>query len=359
MRIAIVCPYDIGCFGGVQQITAELAARLGALGDDVLLVAPGSPVAGIPTATLRSVGPTLTVAANQSTVPISLDPRSIRATKAALDEADVVHVHEPFVPLVGWAALACGRPVVATFHAAPPAWTRALYRRLAWAGRRGLGRAHMTAVSETAASALPRSWGSPEIIPNAIDVAAYDVAVERSPHRVAFLGRDDPRKGLDVLLRAWPQVRVRQPDAELVLIGPDRTDLPAGVTALGRVGDAEKRRTLASSLVFVAPNLGGESFGIVVAEGMAAGCAVVASDIPPFRSVAARTGALTPPGDSEALEVEIVRYLADPVVAAGAGERARQAAARFDWPRIVASYRLAYESALTRHGSSLKGRDNR
>src|SRR5690606_41779908 len=108
----------------------------------------------------------------------------------------------------------------------------------------------------------------------------------------------DPRKGLDVLLEAWPMIHAANPDAELMVMGADRgIDLP-GVTFLGRVGDEEKRRVLATTTVFVAPNTRGESFGIVVAEAMAAGCAVVASDIPAFRDVAGDTARFVPPGDA-------------------------------------------------------------
>jgi phosphatidyl-myo-inositol alpha-mannosyltransferase len=156
------------------------------------------------------------VPANRSRVPLTLDPRCWSRLRAATRSADVVHVHEPFIPLAGWAALRLDQPTVLTFHADPARWTRGLYRTGAGPLRRLMDERPLTAVSPVAASALPTRWGEPELIPNGIDVAAYRIEVDRYPHRVAFLGRDDPRKGLDVLLETWPAVRRRFPDAELL-----------------------------------------------------------------------------------------------------------------------------------------------
>lgn len=347
MRIGIVCPYDLAVPGGVQQVATELAHRLDAGGDEAVLIGPGSGDGFL------SVGTTVTVPANRSRVPLSLAPGSFGATRRLLARVDVVHVHEPFIPLVGWAALKVSKPLVATFHADPAAWTRRLYRLLSSPTARWLGDAWVTAVSPVAAGALPPRWGPVEIIPNAIDVAAYDIDVVRYPTRVAFLGRDDPRKGLDVLLAAWPQIHHARPDSELVVIGVDRHDGPPGVRFLGRLDAEEKRRTLASAAVYAAPNLGGESFGIVVAEAMAAGCAVVASDLEAFRPVLGSAGYLTPPGDVSALATAIGALLDDPQRAVALGEDARRAAGRYDWSRVIGSYRQVYESAIDGHRSKI------
>lgn len=349
MRVGIVCPYDLATPGGVQQQCLELAAHLSTRGDDVTLIGPGTTETGL------SVGRTITVPANRSRVPITVDPRSVRSTRRALAEVEVVHVHEPLVPLVGWASLSVGAPTVATFHADPARWTRAAYRLLALPGALLLGGVVLTAVSSVASGSIPRRWGDVEVIPNAIDLGSYQLAVARHPHQVVFLGRDDPRKGLDVLLEAWPRVRVAVPAAELVVMGTRRSSAPEGVTYLGRVGEPEKRKTLAASAVFAAPNLGGESFGIVVAEAMAAGCGIVASDLPAFSDVVGGNGILVPPGDVGALAAALIRLLGDPGGTRAMGEGARAGARRFDWGVVAARYRRAYESALERHRITIRG----
>lgn len=339
MRIGVVCPYDVGESGGVQQLTRQLVDRLGQSGDEAVLVGPDR---------------TVKLPANRSRVPLSIDPTAFARTRRRLADVEVVHVHEPFIPVVGWAGLWKAKPVVATFHADPARWTRLLYRLGTSPGRRWLGDAVLTAVSEVAASALPERWGAVEIVPNAIDVASYRRPVPRQPNRVSFLGRDDPRKGLGVLLAAWPEIRVAHPEAELLVLGVTRPGSPPpGVRFLGRVDEEEKRRSLASSTVHVAPNVGGESFGLVVAEAMAAGCAVVASDIPAFRAVLGGGGRLVPPGDVAALAGAVATLLGDPATASDLGETAAVSVGRFDWPNVTASYRRVYESALERHGSRI------
>lgn len=345
MRVALVCPYDLGAPGGVQHVVVELAARLAAGGDEAVVVAVGErretdpPGAG----PVLVGGPTV-VRANGSRVPLTLDPRAPSRVRAALRRADVVHVHEPFVPLVGWAGLRSGRPTVATFHADPAGWTRALYRAAAPCGRRVLAGAVLTAVSPVAAGALP--WGGVTEIPNGLDTAAYRLPGRRDPGQVVFLGRDEPRKGLDDLVAAWPAVREGRPGARLVVLGAERTDGPPGVTFRGRVDEETKREVLAGSAVFVAPHRGGESFGIVLAEAMAAGCAVVASDLPAFRHVLAGAGRLVPPGDPAALASAVAGLLDDPAAGARLGDAGRRRAADFDWQVVVAGYRAAYRRAI-------------
>ncbi|HSJ35542.1 MAG TPA: glycosyltransferase family 4 protein [Acidimicrobiia bacterium] len=340
MRVAIVCPYDLDIPGGVQQQCLELARRLAQGGDEAVVVGPGAHPGTV------AAGRSIALPANRSRVPLTLDPRAGRLVRSASESADVVHVHEPLIPLVGWAALSRRRPVVLTFHADPAPWTRRLYRLGGGPLRRLFAGRPLTAVSQVAASALPAAWGEPELIPNGIDVASYRIDTERRPQQVAFLGRDEPRKGLDVLLGAWPLVQARFPHAELVVIGAERATSLPGVSFRGRVDDDEKRRLLASSGVFAAPNSSGESFGIVVAEAMAAGCAIVASDLPAFRPVLDGCGDMVPPGDPHALAEAMIRLLDDPDSSRAAGEGARAAAGRFDWAVVAGRYRAAYESAL-------------
>ena len=346
MRIGLVCPYDLGVPGGVQQIVIDLARHLRDGGDDVVVVGPGSLAEGTGWE-FRSVGASITLPANDSRAPICLRPSAWTRTIRALSDCQVIHVHEPFMPLVGWAALSLRtHPTVVTFHADAPRWIRRTYATVAFLGESALGHVTTTAVSEVAAGAVPRSWGEPVVIPNAIDVGSFAVPVSRERFRVAFLGRDEPRKGLDLLLEAWPAVRGAHPQAELVVMGAERPSGPTGVRYLGRVGGEEKRRMLASSAIYVAPNTGGESFGLVVAEGMAAGCAVVASDLDAFVAVLGDAGILVPVGDATYLQRVVIDLLADPERARRLGASARARAGKFDWGDVVARYRRLYEEAL-------------
>jgi phosphatidylinositol alpha-mannosyltransferase len=349
VKIGLVSPYDLSQPGGVQQLTTELAAKLREQGEDVVLVSPGKMTyvsgPGRDTTSVPVGRPTLW-RGNDSIVPITLSPLSWKRTRRALADVDVIHLHEPAMPLTGWFTMTLSKPLVATFHADPPKWVTPVYRWGPFLGRR-MRKAVLTAVSEPAARALPAKWGEPIVIPNAIDVGAYDMSVGRVAGRVAFLGRDEPRKGLDLVLEAWPRIREHHPHAELVVMGAERDHPLPRVRFLGRVSDAEKRRVLASSAVFVAPNTGGESFGIVIAEAMAAGCAVVASDLDAFRLVLGQDGILVPVGDANALAESVNHLVADDSEAHRLGEAAREAVKRFDWSNVLDAYRDCYRRAVS------------
>jgi len=335
--------------GGVQQVAIELAAELRRGGDQSVVVGAGEMGSEGPThdGTTVSTGRPVRVKANDSVVPLTLSPRSWARVRRALLDVDVVHVHEPLVPLVGWAALSVDKPMVVTFHADPRAWVAAAYRHAPLVGRLLRGKTALTAVSNTAARAIPTAWGQVMVVPNGIDFASYSPPVERIERRVCFLGRDEPRKGLDILLAAWPRVRARVPDAELKVMGASREEDVPGVEYLGRVSEEEKKAVLASSLVCVAPNTGGESFGIVIAEAMAAGCAVVCSDLPAFRAVLGDSGHVVPVGDADRLGEEVASLLGDPGGAMRLGSRAAAQAKRYDWEVVAAAYRDLYRQVLS------------
>lgn len=348
MKVGVVCPYDMAAPGGVQQLVTELTEHLRAAGHETVLVGAGKRIHDEGAGRDGSIIPTgrpISVFGNQSRVPLTLSPLSWRRVRSALRDVDVVHLHEPLLPLVGWAAMGAGKPTVATFHADAPDWARRAYRVIPGLSRR-LGRYVITAVSRTAAAAIPKKWGEVVIVPNALDVASYRLEVGRIARRIAFLGRDDPRKGLDVLLEAWPQIRRRVADAELVVMGASRDKPIDGVSFRGWVSEGEKRRLLATSAVYVAPHLGGESFGIVIAEAMAAGCAVVATDLPAFREVMRNTGVVVAPGDVVGLTAAVAGVLDDPDRVAELGERARAAVARFDWSSVLDQYLAVYRRAI-------------
>lgn len=339
MRVAVVCPYDVASFGGVQTLAIDLVSRLNSEGDDAYLVAPGF-TDSVP---MVSVGKSTTIPGNGARSPIALGPAARRNTRLAVAGADVVHVHEPLMPQVSLAALTAGRPAVATFHADIAPWTSRLYSRLEGLGARLLGSAVITAVSSVAEAGLPSSWSPVTIIPNAIDVGSFEMDVDRIPHRVVFVGRDDPRKGLDVLISAWPEIRDRCRHAELHVIGSSREPI-AGVTWHGRLSDQAKREVLASASVYAAPNLGGESFGIILAEAMAAGCAVVASDLPAFRAVTEDTAKLVPVSHPAQLAHAISGLLTDTTARETIAQRGRQLVRRFDWSEVVDQYRREYRN---------------
>lgn len=342
MRIGLVCPYDLSRPGGVQAQVLGLASALSGGGDDVMVIGPGLPddVDGV------DLGDTISVPGNRSRVPISIDPRLSKVMAVVARDLDLLHVHEPLMPAASLAALRAGPPVVATFHADPSRLARRAYslgrRQLRWL----LGRQvkSITAVSATAASALPQDL-EPTIIPNGADTSAMRVYVNRDPRLVVFLGRDEPRKGLDVLLDAWEQILEGVPDAHLTVMGADRG--VEGVSWMGEVDDTTKIRTLNRAAVYVAPNTGGESFGIVLVEAMAAGAAVVASDLPAFRDVGGEAVRYFRVRDGAALAETVVSVLADSPGRDAMASRGIERAGGFDWATVTARYREVYEAVLS------------
>lgn len=345
MRIAIVCPYDLGAPGGVQDQVTKLSIWLGDLGHETVVVGPGSK--GPPGAVL--VGPVKVVSANASATPISVDPKASSRIRDAVDGCDVVHIHEPLMPLVSLSASRISdRPTVGTFHADPPSWARMGYSALAPVLKQVLARIDvLTTVSPVSRSAI-EPFADAMVIPNGIDTSAYG-GREKIPGRVVFLGRDDPRKGLDVLLAAWPAVFDASPLATLHILGAERETASGGVSFLGRVSEEVKHAELAAAEVFVAPNLGGESFGIIVAEGMASSCAVVASGIPAFLHVLGETGAIIAPGDIDGLSTNVIDLLIDDTKRNDLATAAAARAHRFDGTQVAGQYLAAYEDAIAKH----------
>ncbi len=342
MKVAVVSPYALDTPGGVQQQVIGLVERLQNHGDQAYVVAPG---AGEGPDRIN-VGRSITVRTNRSRAPLGLTPGVARRVGKALAPADVVHIHEPFAPLVGWTALAARKPKVVTFHADPPPTVKALYRGTRALLRRILRGCITTAVSRTARQGIDMPGVRPMVIPNAIDVGAFGIQTARNHRRVAFVGRPEPRKGRDLLLDSWPEVRSQVPDAELVIVGGGDEPPVEGVRYLGRVDEQAKRDALAGSAVFCAPNRGGESFGITVAEGMAAGCAVVASDLQAFSDVLAGSGLLFPNGDRPALTAALVRALTDSDLRHRLSTASQTRVLTFDWGKVTNLYRNLYCKAL-------------
>jgi phosphatidyl-myo-inositol alpha-mannosyltransferase len=366
VRVALVSPYDLTVPGGVQSHVAHLAGALQRMGDEVVVVGPGEDDGRGGGIDRRFVGGSVRVPFNGSVAPIGLSPMTGRRTSRVLRELDpdVIHVHEPVVPWAGLASLRADAPVVATFHA----WSDS---HRAYALARPLGRsilaraAAAVAVSEAAAGYHAAALGVPRerftIVPNGVDVARF-AGAEPSEEPSAdgrptllFVGRLEKRKGLEPLLRAFTLLWAEVPDLRLLVVGdgPERarceqllpSHLRSDVRFLGRVGQDELPRLYASCDLYVSPALGGESFGIVLLEAMAAGTAIVASDIPGYRSVARDgvQGRLVPPGDPRALADTIRALLADPSLRSAMAAEGRRTVQDYDWPVVAARLRTVYD----------------
>lgn len=343
----MVSPYDLGLPGGVQDQVVRLSRWLEDLGHESLVIGPG--VEGPEGAIL--LGSTRTIRANRASTPIGLDPRVSKRVKEAVHDTDVVHIHEPLMPMVSTSATTISsHPTVGTFHADPPNWARFGYRIGSPIWKKAINRLDVvTTVSQVSGSAIA-AFTHARVIPNGIDTADYN-GIVKMPYRVAFLGRDDERKGLQVLLDAWPSVIGAIPEAELRVIGAMRDDRITGVTFLGRIDEEEKRTELGRAEIFCAPNLGGESFGIVVAEGMASGCAVVASGIPAFVGVLGDSGVFVPPGDPGGVAEAITSLLTNRELLADKQRAVQTAVVGFDGACVARSYVTAYEDAIALHRS--------
>ena len=376
-RVALVCPYSLSRPGGVQGQVLGLARSLGRLGHDVTVFAPtDSPDDAPDGLPFVDTGHSLSVRANGSVAPVSLSPsaavRALRQLRAL--QPDVVHVHEPFAPGLPYALLAVRHlpPLVATFHRAGGSHlytlaspvTRPLSRRIAV----------RCAVSEAAAATATAALGGTfEVLFNGIETDRFE-GVEPWPTEgptVMFLGRHEERKGLAVLLEAWNRV-LDGPDRHLgdtptpVLWvagdGPETAALrrrfppSAAVRWLGVIDEEEKVRRLVAADVLAAPALGGESFGMVLLEAMAARTVVVASDIDGYRDAAGGRAVLSPPGDPAALATAL-RGVLDGDLAGGADGRRSWLDAGFERARrwsmsdLAVRYGALYDSAVVRGGS--------
>jgi len=367
MRVGLVCPYSLEVHGGVQNHVLGLAHALRRLGHDVGVLAPGTRPAALPEY-VTTTGRSTAVRFNGSVARVDAGPAAAARVRAWLRDGqfDVVHLHEPAAPSLSAHSLgAATAPVVGTFHTAQST-TRLLEASTATVLRSRMRRvrAHI-AVSEEARRTLAR-YCTPEatVIPNGVEAARFEgrrIAHDHSGPVLCFVGRvDEPRKGLPVLLEAMPHVLASHPDARLVVAGggtPDRRTatlmerLGNRVVVLGRVDDPAKAGLLASCDLLVAPNTRGESFGIVLAEAMAAGAPVLASDLPAFAAVLdhGRLGALFATGDPTDLAARAITLLDDPVQRQRLGERARAAARReYDWSAVAPRVEAVYASVLRR-----------
>jgi phosphatidylinositol alpha-mannosyltransferase len=368
MKIGIIVPFSWSYWGGVVEHSENQADALRDRGHDVKIVMghdppgrltrllhPRSGRHGDLPAGIIPVGRSVVVPANGSLPNIVLSPRSIRRVQETLrdEQFDVVHLHEPMTPAICVAALAyaqCG--IVGTWHAAGElGWMRGGVKTWGFLMERIDIR---IAVSRMAAESAER-WLGPgfEIVPNGVVVPASFEVAEREDH-VVFIGRHDARKGLPVLLRAWPEIR-RRTGARLRLIGTDPLQYRLlhsrlrfdedGIDVLGIVTNKEREHELSTAKVFVSPALGGESFGMVLIEAFAVATPVVASNIPGFADVAVPGSAeLVPPGDEAALVEAVVSLLADEERRVSMGLAGRKLAEdQYAWPDVARRLEAIYE----------------
>jgi phosphatidylinositol alpha-mannosyltransferase len=359
----MVSPYDLEVPGGVQGQVEGLAGALGQLGHDVVVLAPGSPIGERPGGVL-AMGRAVGLRANGSVAPVTISPAAAaRAARAVRRSgADVVHLHEPLAPAINYGCLLAARqPLVGTLHRSGAS---RLYRTLAPVARAALGRlAACCAVSRAAwdnVAGLVR--GDVEVLFNGIDVDRYSTAVPwpRTGPTVCFVGRHERRKGLGVLLDAFAAL---EPTSTLWIAGagPQTPELQRRLPPsdrvhwLGTIDEEEKAARMAGADVLCAPALGGESFGMVLLEGMAAGVAVVASDIDGYREAAAGHARLVPPGDPTALAEALRIALADASAHEGGSSRAALDAARghagaWSMATLAARYVEIYDRVLRARG---------
>jgi phosphatidyl-myo-inositol alpha-mannosyltransferase len=371
MKVGIVVPYSWSFWGAVVEHAELQAAALRRMGLDTRTIMGNDPPGsftrvlhprlgrhGVPAPDVVPVGRSVIVPANGSLPNIVLSPSSVFRIRRALqrERFDVLHLHEPMTPAICIATLALARvPLVATFHAhGALGWMRMGEPMWGFLADRLDAR---IAVSEHALQSA-QAWlpGDYEIVPNGVLIPERADAGGRE-HRIVFVGRQEPRKGLHVLLRAWPEIR-RRTGAALRIAGADPLAVRLllsrerisddGIDVLGFLSQEELTRELLSAKALVAPSLGGESFGMVLTRAFACATPVIASDIPGYREVMTPEAAVGfPAGDVTALTEAVVTLLEDEPRRHALGEGARRlAVARYSWDDIARRLVSIYERVV-------------
>jgi phosphatidyl-myo-inositol alpha-mannosyltransferase len=373
VKVGIVVPFSWSFWGAVSEhaeLQAEALRRLGVetrtiVGNDppgsfTRLLHPRLGRHDTPPQDVIPVGRTVIVPANGSLANIVLSPSALFKIRRALagERFDVLHVHEPMTPVVSVAATALAPcPVVATWHAAGPLrWNRSAVRFWGFLMNRV---DYRIAVSEQARASVEDVLpGRYDVIPNGVLIPPHADPGGRA-HTIVFVGRHDPRKGLPVLLRAWPEIRCRT-GARLRIAGADPLAVRLllarhrvsedGIDVLGLLSQEQLTEELLTAKALVAPSVGMESFGMVLTRAFGCALPVVASDIPGYRGVVTdETGLFVPPGNPAALADAVTGLLADDSRRQARGAAGRRVAERdYSWDAIARRLVEIYESVTGR-----------
>ena len=372
----MVSPYGWDLPGGVQAHIQDLALYCMAQGHEVSVIAPAVDESALPKWVVSSGRP-IAIPYNGAVARVAFGPVANRRVRKWINEGqfDLLHLHEPAIPslslLACWAAEG---PLVGTFHVSAPK-QKAIYA-VGPILEPAIEKLHARiAVSETARTTLTDHLETDAVvIPNGInhgDFAIGSLADDVSDRTIGFIGRfDEPRKGLAILLESCEELLKRGEEFRVLIAGPGDPDqfretmsdeLRERTEFLGRVSDKRKQEILRSIALYVAPNTGGESFGIILAEAMAAGAPVVASDLMAFRDVLenGRAGEIFHAGDSSELALQIGRLLNDPERRAQLKLIGQESSFRFDWSNVGESildiYRMVSASGeKVRLGNDLR-----
>lgn len=362
-RIGIVCPYGWDTPGGVQSHIRDLAEYLIRQGHFVSVIAPVIDDAILPDY-VTSAGRPISIPYNGAVARVLFGPIAFSRVRQWISQGnfDLIHLHEPAIPSISLLACwAAEGPMVGTFHAA------AKRQKVTFAVAPFLEpvieklRARI-AVSEAARETLTEHLDTDAIVvPNGIYAAQYrDGSLDSrwAGNTIGFIGRfDEPRKGLDILVAALPKIVAAIADIKVFVAGPGDSDsivksmdysLRDRFTFLGRISEDEKADFLASVGIYVAPNTGGESFGIILAEALAAGASVVASDIPAFDSLLGHGeyGTLFESENADDLAEKVIALLKDRDTRRAIAERGKVYAQEFDWDVVAEKIYDVYQMAM-------------
>jgi phosphatidylinositol alpha-mannosyltransferase len=356
VKIGLVSPYVYPLPGGVTEHVRYLYENLRKRGHDVRIITSSHGLQRSSDGDVIRIGKGFSVPANGSVGTLTVSPRFVSQVGDVLDRErfDLLHFHEPFVPFLSLVVLRQSKSVnVATFHAYggfSPAYEL---------GSKVLGRYARRLHGRIAVSAAARHFidryfpGDYKVIPNGVDVDRYRRAVpiarwQDGTQNILFVGRHEPRKGLIELLKAFRILRKTGCHCRLLIVGSGPQEREArryvatrrlqGVEFLGRVSDDEKAQLFKTANVYVSPATGGESFGIVLLEAMAAGTPIVCSDIHGYKGVVrrGREGLLVPPRKPKAIASAVGKLLADDELRAEMGRNGQERAADFSWERVTA-----------------------
>jgi phosphatidylinositol alpha-mannosyltransferase len=368
MKIGLVTPYIYPVPGGVNQHVRYLYENLRLRGHDVRIISSSHGLQRASEGDVIRIGWGFSMPANGSVGTITVSPRFLSQVRDVLEreQFDVLHFHEPFVPFLSLVVLGLSNSVnVATFHAFggfSPAYQ--LGSRLM---RPSIGRIHgRIAVSAVARHFIDRYFpGDYKVIPNGVDVGRFERAVpiakwQDGTKNILFVGRFEPRKGLLDLLKAYRILRKTGCNCRLLVVGGGplakearrylATRKLGGVEFLGRVSDDERDALFKTADVYCSPATGRESFGIVLLEAMAAGTAIVASDIHGYKGVVrrGREGLLVPPGKPKELAAALARLLSDDELRESMGRSGRERADEYSWERVTAKVEAYYGFVIRR-----------